>query len=262
MKRILTLILLQLVSVKSLVSQTEIKDTSNVHDWTMTGSVHIFTKQKIKQNYQPLPGLSIYTKPTTDFAFEVTRFFKLKKGWLSSLGFRLGMLSSDVGIDIAEDITRNGYPFDNYDKGTLPYIAFKGLIRKKVWEEDRLSIQQGLGSSFVLVPPGFANFSVSSLSTGVEVPYFRVRGSYNPSRLPFFSALSETSLVYTKDGEKKWLLSISFEIAPKTVIESNYIFYTKTGELKGVLTRSYQQLGIHFGWFWTTKKKRKKADVE
>jgi hypothetical protein len=262
MKKTLVLLLLQIVSVKSLVSQTHLSDTNTTHTWTMTGGVHFFTKQIVRPNYQPLAGLNIYSKPTFDYALEVTRFFKLKKNWSSSIGFRSGFMPSNQGVDIAENITRNGFAFDDYDKGRLPYVAFKGLVNLKIWEKKRLSIQQSLGSSFVLVPHGYANYSIISISTGTEVPYLISKGFYNPNSRPFLSGLSETSLICTKRGEKKWTLNLSFEIAPKDVIQSNYVFYTKTEELKGTITRRYQQMGLEFGWFWTTKKKKKRSDYE
>ena len=256
MKKTLSICLFYLISFNIIISQTIVKDTLNTRLWSITGGIHLFTKQIVKPNYEPLAGLKIYSKPTYDFDLEITRYIKLKKNWSSSLGFRLGYLSSDVGVDIAENITRDSYAFDDYGKGSLPYVAIKGLVNVKVFEKNKLSIQQSLGSSFVLIPHGFANYSISSLSSGILVPYYISKGFYNPNSLPFFSALSETSLICTKKGEKKWILSLSFEIAPKDAIVSNYTFYTKTTELKGTMTRRYQQMGLEFGWFWTTKKRK------
>jgi hypothetical protein len=234
-----------------------VSKTDSVNLWKMTLGVHVFTKQKVGQNYEPVPGLRIYSRPTYDFAMELTRFIKLNTKISSSIGFRLGLMPSNQGVDIAENITRNGYAFDDYNKHSLPYLAFKGLVNFNLWHKDKFSIVQSIGSSFVLVPRGFSNYDIISLSSGVEVPYYRSKGLYNPTNLPFFSALSETSLICTKKGEKKWILSLSFEVAPKDVIASEYIFYSTKGELKGTMTRRYQQIGIHYGWFFTLKKKRK-----
>ncbi len=261
MKKLVIIIFFDLICLIVIQAQTTIK-TSDVNSWTITGGVHVFTKQIVRPNYEPIRGLSIYSKPTTDYSLEVTRLFNLKGKLSSSLGLRLGNIPYNQGLNIAENITRDGLAYDTNYKNRLPYIALKGLINISIWGKKRLTIMQQLGSAFVLVPHAFANYDIASLSSGSIVPYYISKGVYNPNRLPFFSALSETSLIYTKGGEKKWLLSVSFEVAPKTVIESNYIFYSKTEELKGTITRRYQQLGVHFGWFWTTKKKRNKSAIE
>ncbi len=256
MKKLFCFISFYFLLVLGLKAQI-ISKTDSTNLWKMTLGVHVFSKQKVVQNYEPVPGLRIYSRPTYGFAMELTRFIRLNTKLSSSIGLRIGLMPSDVSLNIAENITRNGLSYDTRNKHSLPYLAFKGLVNFNLWHKDKFSIVQSIGSSFVLVPRGFSNYDIISLSSGVEVPYYSSIGLYNPTNLPFFSALSETSLICTKKGEKKWILSLSLELAPKDVIASEYIFYSTKGELKGTMTRRYQQVGIHYGWFFILKKKRK-----
>jgi hypothetical protein len=255
MKNFLLLLLFATNSVAVLKSQIK-SDIDTLKVWKLTGGVHFFTKEIVKPNYEPVQGLTIYSKPAYDLSLEITRYFKLKKNLNSSLGLRVAYLPSNVGLDVIKNITRDNLAFDTYSKASLPYYALMGLVHFKVLENTKFTVIQSVGTSFVLVPKGFADYGISSSSSGTNIPYFDSKGFYNPNSLPFFSFLSETSLIYTKNGEKKWLLSLSFEFAPKDIIVSDYTFYSNKGELKGTLTRKYQQMGLQFGWFWTLKKRK------
>ena len=256
MKKLLLLIFFTTISLVVLKSQIK-SDIDTLKIWKLTGGIHSFTKEIVKPNYEPVQGLRIYSKPAYVFSLEISRYFKLKKNLTSSLGLRVGSLPSNVGLDVTKNITQDNLAFDTYSNVSLPYWALMGLIHFKIFENSKFVAMQSIGSSLVLVPKGFANYGVSSSSSGINIPYFESKGFYNPNGRPFFSLLSETSFIYTNKGEKKWLFSLAFELAPKDIIVSDYTFYSNKGELKGTLTRRYQQMSLHFGWFWTLKKKKK-----
>jgi hypothetical protein len=263
MKKLSFFILLNLSFWTTLKSQTTTNQADeNESGWAFSGGLHFFTAQVIKPNYALVSGINIYSKPTFAPAFDVTRIFKLKKKWSYSVGLRLAYLPTNQGFDVAENITRDNLAFDDYSKGILPYAALKGLVGYKILKKNKFSVVQSLGTSLVLIPRGFANHAISSVSSGVEVPYYQSKGYYNPNGLPFFSLLTETALMYQPHERQKWFLNVSFELAPKDAIASNYTFFSVKGELKGTITRRYQQMGIHLGGFFAINKKKKIASIE
>jgi hypothetical protein len=257
MKKLLLLFPLNLIIPVIAQAQT-VLNKENVSGWLVSGGIHFFPKQLVKPNYEPVEGINIYSKQTRASSLELTRFFKLKGRWSSSIGLRLAQMPSDQGLDIAENITSNGFAFDDYYKNSLPYATIKGLINFKVFEKNKFSILQSLGTSLVIIPRGFANYRVVSASSGTDVLYYQARGAYNPNSSPFFSPLVQTAFIYAPNERRKWFLSFSFESMSRDVIISDYTFYGATRELKGIITRSYQHFGVQIGGFWALKKTKEK----
>jgi hypothetical protein len=258
MKKLLLLFPLNLIIPVIAQAQT-VLNKENVSGWLVSGGIHFFPKQLVKPNYEPVEGINIYSKQTRASSLELTRFFKLKGRWSSSIGLRLAQMPSDQGLDIANNLSNDSIPFGDYYKNSLPYATIKGLINFKIFEKNKFSIVQSLGTSLVIIPHGFANYKVSSIpSSGVRFLDYESVGAYNPKSYIFFSPLIQTAFIYAPNERKKWFLSISFESAARDVIVSNYTFYGATRELKGIITRSYQHFGVQIGGFWALKKTKEK----
>jgi hypothetical protein len=255
MEKALLIILINLVNAAGVQAQSS-TISKDGRGWLISAGVHYFPKQTVTPNYEAVQGLTIYSLPTKASAFEVTRFLKSKGRFSTSIGLRLAQMPSDAGLDIAKDITQNGYIIKDYYKNSLPYATIKGLLNLRLFNISRFEIVQSIGTSLVLIPRGFANLQIKSFSSGSLVYYYVSKGAYNPSGVPFFSLLGQTSVIYTANKRQKWFLNASYEISPRNAIISNYTFFTKTNELKGTITRHYQHFGIQLGFFWAMKNKK------
>ena len=266
MKRILTLILLQLVSIESLVSQTKLPQINK--GWELSFSPNLSVKEKIKSNYINISDFNIYSKPTLGFDVNISRNFSWSEQSYLSIGGSLGNYKADIGYDLNKNLLDSNklksYDAYYYDKSGLSiYFSLSSKYNYDIFKTNRNECFIGIGLNLNYLIPAYYSFGDNRSHLGMN-------GRFNNNQRPFFSGIISLSFRHQISERLYFVTGLSQNYSPSIVFKGNYEIYTKTNIASGNIEKQFSQTQINLGLFKSftpkgyipKKKKQSKSDID